>query len=135
MGKIIIDPVSRMEGHTGIEANTVAAESNGVRVQTAYVHGNMFRGFERILIGRDPRDAWVITQRHCGVCPTDHGATASQNIGTLYGYKVHFEDPTSSTPNLVPQASLALPANAARLRTLIHTGQHLMSHITHFYHW
>jgi hydrogenase large subunit len=52
-------------------------------------------------------------------------------IGTLYGHKVHFEDPGIAQ---VPQASLALPANAARLRNLIHAANHMMSHILHFYH-
>ena len=70
MAKIIIDPVNRMEGHLGIVADTVDAESGGVRVDVsnypnggAYLHGNMYRGFEQILIGRDPRDAMVICQR------------------------------------------------------------------------
>lgn len=65
MGKIIIDPVNRMEGHLGVEANTVNAPegSGGVRVQSAYLHGNLFRGIEQIMIGRDPRDAMVICQR------------------------------------------------------------------------
>ena len=73
MGKIVIDPVNRQEGHIGIEANTVNGESNGVRVQSAYIHGNLYRGFEQILVGRDPRDAMVITQRICGVCPIGNG--------------------------------------------------------------
>ena len=65
MGKIIIDPVNRMEGHIGIDAPTVGAESGGVRVQSsAKLKGNMFRGFEILLKNRDPRDAMVITQRH-----------------------------------------------------------------------
>jgi hydrogenase large subunit len=70
MAKIIIDPVNRMEGHLGIEVETVPAESGGVRVDVsaypaggAKLHGNMYRGFEQILIGRDPRDAMVICQR------------------------------------------------------------------------
>ena len=63
MGKIFIDPVNRMEGHLGIEANTAAAESNGVRVSSAYLHGQLYRGFEQILVGRDPRDAYVLCQR------------------------------------------------------------------------
>jgi hydrogenase large subunit len=131
MGKIIIDPLNRIEGHIGVEANTVGAESNGVRVQSAYIKGNLFRGFERIMIGRDPRDAMVICQRICGVCPGDHATAASQNIGTLYGYKVHHEDPVNPW---VSQASTPLPQNAARLRNLMHAAQHLMSHILHFYH-
>jgi hydrogenase large subunit len=66
MPKIIIDPVNRMEGHLGIEAYTTASDSNGFKVNAngAYLHGNMYRGFEQLLINRDPRDAMVITQRH-----------------------------------------------------------------------
>jgi hydrogenase large subunit len=63
MGKILIDPVNRMEGHLGIEANTFVGESNGVRVSSAFLKGNLFRGIERIMIDRDPRDAMVICQR------------------------------------------------------------------------
>ena len=66
MGKIIIDPINRMEGHLGIDAVTNAAESDGVRIiaDGAKLKGNMFRGFEILLKNRDPRDAMVITQRH-----------------------------------------------------------------------
>jgi Ni,Fe-hydrogenase I large subunit len=65
MAKIIIDPVNRMEGHLGIEAEINNAESNGYRIQPgAQLHGNMYRGFEQLLKTRDPRDAMVITQRH-----------------------------------------------------------------------
>lgn len=65
MGKILIDPVNRMEGHLGIDATTIAApEGNGgVRVSAADIHGNLFRGIERVMLGRDPRDAMVICQR------------------------------------------------------------------------
>lgn len=71
--KLIIDPVSRMEGHLGVEAGLTApgvAESGGYRITAnpsvpngAEMHGNLFRGFEQIMIGRDPRDAMVICQR------------------------------------------------------------------------
>jgi Ni,Fe-hydrogenase I large subunit len=65
VGKIIIDPVNRMEGHIGIDAPITNAESNGFRVLPgAQLKGNMFRGFEILLQKRDPRDAMVITQRH-----------------------------------------------------------------------
>jgi len=130
MGKIVIDPVNRMEGHIGIYADTIAGESGGVRVSHAEIHGQLYRGFEQLLIGRDPRDAMVITQRICGVCPIGHGVASSQNIGTLLGYKVHHEDPVKQ----VPQATHTLPVNAARLRNLIHGAQHMMSHILHLYH-
>jgi hydrogenase large subunit len=63
MGKILIDPVNRMEGHLGIDCQTAAAESGGVRVTEAMLHGQLYRGFEQILAGRDPRDAYVLCQR------------------------------------------------------------------------
>ena len=65
MGKIIIDPVNRMEGHIGIDAPINNAESGGFRIlPNTQLKGNMFRGFEILLKSRDPRDAMVITQRH-----------------------------------------------------------------------
>ena len=64
MATILIDPLTRIEGHSKwvVEVNT----SNGA-VLSAKGSGTMFRGFENILNGRDPRDAPVITQRICGV--------------------------------------------------------------------
>lgn len=64
MPKIVIDPVNRMEGHIGIDAEISCAESNGYRVSDARLKGNMFRGFEILLKKRDPRDAMVLCQRH-----------------------------------------------------------------------
>jgi hydrogenase large subunit len=63
MGKIYIDPVNRMEGHLAIDCQTAVAESGGVRVSEAMLHGQLFRGFELIMMKRDPRDAMVLTQR------------------------------------------------------------------------
>jgi len=66
MGKIYIDPVNRMEGHLAIDCqitNPGVAESGGYRVTNAMLHGQLFRGFELIMLKRDPRDAQVITQR------------------------------------------------------------------------
>jgi len=70
MAKILIDPIPRMEGHLGVEAGVNPAESGGTRIGAtgnvpngAELHGNLFRGFERIMLGRDPRDAMVICQR------------------------------------------------------------------------
>jgi len=68
--KVAIDPVTRIEGHLKVEVEI----KDGV-VADARVFGGMYRGFEQILTGRDPRDATQITQRICGVCPTAH-ATA-----------------------------------------------------------
>lgn len=63
MANIKIDPVNRMEGHLCIDCDTTPAESNGVRVTNAMLHGNLFRGFEQIMINRNPSDAVVICQR------------------------------------------------------------------------
>ncbi len=135
MGKILIDPVNRMEGHIGIECLTSNAESSGVRVSEAKIHGNLFRGFEIIMKKRDPRDAMVLTQRHCGVCPIGHGVASSKNIGTAFRYQVHYEDrlPVAQRP-LGRWTNKPLPPNAARLRNLGHVAQHMMSHVLHFYH-
>ena len=62
MAKIIIDPVNRMEGHLCIDADTTS-NLGGVKVSKAHLHGQLFRGFEQIMINRDPRDAMVVTQR------------------------------------------------------------------------
>jgi Ni,Fe-hydrogenase I large subunit len=133
--RLTVDPINRMEGHMGAVTHVIAAEHGGLRIAEAELHGNLFRGFETILPGkwkspsgkrtwgRDPRDAMIITQRICGVCPIGHGTTSSQNIGNLLGYKVHNEDTGD-----------ALPANAATLRNLLLAANHLMSHILHFYH-
>ena len=65
--RITIDPVTRIEGHLRIDV-----EVDGGKVTKAWSSGTMWRGVENILIGRDPRDAWAITQRICGVCTTVH---------------------------------------------------------------
>jgi len=80
MGKIVIDPVTRIEGHLKVEATV----ENGV-VKDARTTGNLFRGFEIILRGRDPRDAQIITQRICGVCPQSHGIAATLNLDSAFG--------------------------------------------------
>ena len=67
MSRIVVDPVTRIEGHLRIEATV----EDGF-ITDAYSSGTMVRGFERILQGRDPRDAWAFTERACGVCTTVH---------------------------------------------------------------
>jgi Ni,Fe-hydrogenase I large subunit len=71
MARIVVDPVTRIEGHLRIEA-----EVNGGAVTDAWSSGTMFRGIELILRGRDPREAWIWTQRICGVCTTVHALTS-----------------------------------------------------------
>ncbi len=58
MAKIVIDPITRIEGHLRIEAQV-----EGGKVVDAWSSSTMFRGIEIILKGRDPRDAWAFTQR------------------------------------------------------------------------
>ncbi|MCU0580153.1 MAG: nickel-dependent hydrogenase large subunit, partial [Desulfobacterota bacterium] len=66
-GSIVIDPITRIEGHLRIEVEV----KNG-KVSNAWSSSQLFRGLEMILKGRDPRDAQHITQRACGVCTYVH---------------------------------------------------------------
>ena len=80
MTRIIVDPVTRIEGHLRIEA-TIA---DG-RVSDAWSSSTMFRGIELILEGRDPRDAWAFTQRICGVCTTVHAIASVRAVENAIG--------------------------------------------------
>jgi hydrogenase large subunit len=111
VSKIIIDPVTRIEGHLKIE--TVVED--GV-VKDARSTGNLFRGIEIILQGRDPRDAQVITQRICGVCPQSHGVAAALNLDSAFGI------------------ADKIPDNARIMRNLIQGAHVTQDHILHFYH-
>ncbi len=111
MGTIVIDPVTRIEGHLKVEA----VVEGGV-VKEARSAGMLFRGFEIILKGRDPRDAQHLTQRVCGVCPTAHALAAALALDTAFG----IDD--------------RIPDNGRILRNLIHGSNYLQSHILHFYH-
>ncbi|HWQ61173.1 MAG TPA: nickel-dependent hydrogenase large subunit [Negativicutes bacterium] len=108
MGKIVIDPVTRLEGHLKVEVTV-----EGGRVTAAEAAGTMYRGFETILAGRDPRDAVYITQRICGVCPVSHATAAAFALDDACGAEV--------------------PSNGRLLRNLILGGNFLQSHIIHFY--
>ncbi len=109
MARYVIDPMTRIEGHLKLEV-----EIDGGKVKDAWTSGTLFRGFEIILQGRDPRDAWQYTQRVCGVCPTSHGHTSTMGL----------EDSFKVTP----------PENAILMRNLIEGCQFLHSHILWFYH-
>jgi len=109
MSKIIeLSPVTRIEGHLAIKV-----EVEDGKVAKAYVAGEMFRGFEKILRGRDPLDAQHVTQRICGVCPVEHGTASVLAQEMAY--------------NLTP------PPNGFLARYLLQAANFLMSHITHFY--
>jgi [NiFe] hydrogenase large subunit len=107
--RIVIDPVTRIEGHLRIEVEI----TDGV-VRRAWTTGTLFRGIETILRGRDPRDAPLITQRLCGVCTYIHGLCSVQAI----------ED----------AAACQLPGAARTTRNLMLGAQYLHDHIVHFYH-
>ncbi len=109
MSKITIDPITRIEGHLGVQVEI----EDGV-VKDAWSSGNLFRGFEIMLRGKAPHDAWLLTQRICGVCPVPHGHASTLSL----------EDSFATTP----------PDNARIIRNLIEGAQFLHSHILWFYH-
>ncbi len=109
--KIRIDPLTRIEGHLALEAIVDA----GV-VKEAKSVGTLFRGFEIILKGRDPRDANRLTQRICGVCPTAHATASALCLDEAFGLTDR------------------IPDNAKLIRSLIFGANFLQSHILHFYH-
>ena len=111
-----IDPITRIEGHPKVEVKIDTV--NGVQqVVDAFSMGTLFRGFEKILEGRDPRDATIITSRICGVCPTSHAHTAALALDGAFAV-------SGDTPN----------RTASRLlRNLVHGTCYLESAILHFY--
>lgn len=109
MSRVVIDPVTRIEGHLRIET-----EVNGGRVTDAWSSGTMFRGIELILRGRDPREAWIWAQRICGVCTTVHALASVRAVENALGIQV--------------------PDNARLVRNLIASSQNVQDHVVHFYH-
>jgi Ni,Fe-hydrogenase I large subunit len=106
---VVVDPVTRIEGHLRVEA-----EVDGGAVKDAWSSSTMFRGIELILKGRDPRDAWVFAQRICGVCTTVHAIASVRAVENAIGAKP--------------------PPNARLLRNLIMSAQMVQDHVVHFYH-
>jgi len=80
--RIVIDPITRIEGHLRIEARM-----DGNRIGQAYSSGTMVRGIETILKGRDPRDAWAYAQRICGVCTLVHGIASIRAVEDALDYE------------------------------------------------
>jgi hydrogenase large subunit len=109
MARIVVDPITRIEGHLRIEA-----EIKDGKIVDAYSSGTMVRGFEIILKGRDPRDAWAFTERACGVCTTVHALASVRTV----------EDALKIT----------VPPNAELIRNLMFCAQYLQDHVVHFYH-
>jgi [NiFe] hydrogenase large subunit/hydrogenase large subunit len=107
--KVVVDPITRIEGHLRIEAQAEAG-----RITNAWAHSTQFRGIELVMQGRDPRDAWAFTQRICGVCTVVHAVASCRAV----------EDALDIT----------VPPNANLIRNLIHGMQFIQDHVIHFYH-
>ena len=108
--RIVVDPVTRIEGHLRVEVNV--DDKNVIR--NAVSTGTMWRGIELILKGRDPRDAWAFTQRICGVCTGTHALTSVRTVEDALGIKI--------------------PENANTIRNIMQTALYVHDHIVHFYH-
>ena len=107
--RITVDPVTRIEGHLRIDC-----EVDDGKVTNAWSSGQMWRGIELILKGRDPRDAWVFTQRICGVCTTVHAVVSVRAVENAL--------------------QLEVPVNAQYIRNMIIGAHSIHDHIVHFYH-
>ncbi len=109
--KIVIDPITRIEGHLKVEVVV-----DGGEVKEARCSGMLFRGFEKILEGRDPRDAQIITQRICGVCNHCHATAAALSLDAAFGL------------------ADKIPDNGRIIRNLTLGFHQVQDHILHFYH-
>jgi hydrogenase large subunit len=107
--RVVVDPITRIEGHLRIEA-----QMEGDRIAQAYSAGTMVRGIEVILQGRDPRDAWAFAQRICGVCTLVHGLASIRAVENALDYTI--------------------PPNAQLIRNLMNGAQYIHDHVMHFYH-
>ncbi|MEJ5269243.1 MAG: nickel-dependent hydrogenase large subunit, partial [Hydrogenophilus sp.] len=108
--RIVVDPVTRIEGHMRVEVNI---DDNGV-IRNAVSTGTMWRGLEVILKGRDPRDAWAFTERICGVCTGTHALTSVRAVEDALGIQI--------------------PENANTIRNLMQLNLQVHDHLVHFYH-
>ena len=108
--RVVVDPICRIEGHLRIEVNL---DENNV-IRNAVSMGNMWRGLEVILQGRDPRDAWAFAQRICGVCTLVHGIASVRAVEDALDYRI--------------------PPNAQLIRNLMIAAQYVHDHVMHFYH-
>lgn len=109
MTRVVIDPITRIEGHLRVDVEV----DNG-RVTKAWSSGQMWRGIELILRGRDPRDAWVFAQRICGVCTTVHAVASVRAVENAL--------------------QLPVPMNAQYIRNMIISAHGIHDHLVHFYH-
>ncbi|MDR1860013.1 MAG: nickel-dependent hydrogenase large subunit [Bacteroidales bacterium] len=107
--RIVVDPVTRIEGHLRIEAEI----ENGT-IKDAFSSGTMVRGLENIVLDRDPRDVWAFVGRVCGVCTSTHSLTSVRAVENALGITV-------------PQA-------AELVRNIMANVLYMHDHVVHFYH-
>jgi hydrogenase large subunit len=108
--RVVVDPVTRIEGHMRVEVNL---DANNV-IRNAVSTGTMWRGLEVILKGRDPRDAWAFTERICGVCTGTHALTSVRAVEDALAIKI--------------------PENANSIRNIMQLTLQAHDHLVHFYH-
>ena len=108
--RVVVDPVTRIEGHMRCEVNL---DENNV-IRNAVSTGTMWRGLEVILKGRDPRDAWAFVQRICGVCTGTHALTSVRAVEDALG--------------------IDIPENANSIRNIMQLALQVHDHLVHFYH-
>ncbi|HEY9079391.1 nickel-dependent hydrogenase large subunit [Magnetovibrio sp.] len=108
--RVVVDPVTRIEGHLRVEVNL---DDNNV-IRNAVSTGTMWRGLELILQGRDPRDAWAFTQRICGVCTGTHALTSVRAVENAL--------------------NIDIPENANSIRNIMQLTLQVHDHLVHFYH-
>jgi len=108
--RIVVDPITRIEGHLRIEVNV---DKDNV-IRNAVSTGTMWRGLEVILKGRDPRDAWAFVERICGVCTGTHALASVRSVEDALGIQI--------------------PKNANIIRNLMHATLYAQDHLVHFYH-
>ena len=106
--RIVIDPITRIEGHLRVEI-----EVKDGKISDAYSAGTMVRGIETILKGRDPRDAWAFVGRVCGVCTSTHSLTSVRTVENALG--------------------ISVPPNAELIRNLMANALYIQDHVVHFY--
>ncbi|MEI8258860.1 MAG: nickel-dependent hydrogenase large subunit, partial [Deltaproteobacteria bacterium] len=108
--RVVVDPVTRIEGHLRVEVNL---DKDNV-IRNAVSTGTMWRGLEVILKGRDPRDAWAFTERICGVCTGTHALTSVRAVEDALG--------------------IDIPENANTIRNIMQLTLYTHDHLVHFYH-
>ena len=108
--RVVVDPVTRIEGHMRCEVNI----DNDNIIRNAVSTGTMWRGLEVILNGRDPRDAWAFVQRICGVCTGTHALTSVRSVEDALGINI--------------------PENANSIRNIMQLALQIHDHLVHFYH-